>query len=365
MLGFEFNGYSSDEFGIIVTSIEENDQLESRSLILGQKNKFRARENHFGATYDQNYTFNIVILKNPCRKTILPHLELFSRDPMLVSDIENMTVDQLQERIVSDLDPADNVLVYDELFQNMTIENGLLKFPNNNYDINLTNGILTSGSEDYFTSNDIRALNAWLTSPQFPKKLKFTGNEYFKEDIEFFVTFTSVSTENVGNPFKLIYTVTCDSPYAYSPIQEDKITTNTFESTGIKNNDEKKIHYLYNMTDCRNEYVYPVLRIKPAVANKPISICNLNADPTKELKITPKNTDAIYMDCQHLKVYKLDENGNEIQITFSEDLGIKDPNDILKIYWPRLVYGCNSIWTDGLAFITIQWREPRKVGAFA
>ena len=331
MLGFEFNGYSSDEFGIIVTSIEENDQLESRSLILGQKNKFRARENHFGTTYDQNYTFNIVILKNPCRKTMLPHLELFSRDPMLVSDIENMTVDQLQERIVSDLDPADNVLVYDELFQNMTIDNGLLKFPNNNYDINLTNGILTSGSEDYFTSNDIRALNAWLTSPQFPKKLKFTGNEYFKEDIEFFVTFT----------------------------------TNTFERTGIKNNDEKKIHYLYNMTDCRNEYVYPVLRIKPAVANKPISICNLNADPTKELKITPKNTDAIYMDCQHLKVYKLDENGNEIQITFSEDLGIKDPNDILKIYWPRLVYGCNSIWTDGLAFITIQWREPRKVGAFA
>ena len=75
MVEFEFNGYNSEEFGVIIASIEENDQLESRSLILGEKNKFRPRENHFGTTYEENLSFNIVLIKNPCKKSILPYLE--------------------------------------------------------------------------------------------------------------------------------------------------------------------------------------------------------------------------------------------------------------------------------------------------
>ena len=38
MLQFEFNGHTSDEYGIIVTQIEENDNLISRSPILGDNN---------------------------------------------------------------------------------------------------------------------------------------------------------------------------------------------------------------------------------------------------------------------------------------------------------------------------------------
>ena len=184
-----------------------------------------------------------------------------------------------------------------------------------------------------------------------------------KEDIEFFVTFTDISTENIGKPFKLICTATCDSPYGYSSLQTEKITSNTVESTGIKLNDLNKTKYLYNMTDCRSEYVYPTIEIEPVKPNEQITICNLSDNPLKELTITPKTIDSIYIDCERLKIYKFDNYKNEVQITF-DDLGISDPNDILKIYWPRLVYGQNIIWTNGLAFITIQWREPRKVGAF-
>lgn len=340
MLEFEFNGYNSEEFGVIIASIEENDQLESRSLILGEKNKFRPRENHFGTTYEENLSFNIVLIKNPCKKSILPYLE---------------ATEAITEK-------SKNTLIYDMISNNMVIDNGILKFPKN-YTANLSNGVLTTEAEDYFTSNDIKALNAWLTSPQFPKKLKFLNNEYYKEDIEFFVTFTDISTENIGKPFKLICTATCDSPYGYSSLQTEKITSNTVESTGIKLNDLNKTKYLYNMTDCRSEYVYPTIEIEPVKPNEQITICNLSDNPLKELTITPKTIDSIYIDCERLKIYKFDNYKNEVQITF-DDLGISDPNDILKIYWPRLVYGQNIIWTNGLAFITIQWREPRKVGAF-
>lgn len=45
MLQFEFNGHTSDEYGLIVTRIEENDTLVNRSLQLGEKNKYRPKEN--------------------------------------------------------------------------------------------------------------------------------------------------------------------------------------------------------------------------------------------------------------------------------------------------------------------------------
>lgn len=37
MLEFEFNGHKSSEFGVIISRVEENDNLISRSPILGQK----------------------------------------------------------------------------------------------------------------------------------------------------------------------------------------------------------------------------------------------------------------------------------------------------------------------------------------
>ncbi len=45
MLQFEFNGHTSDEYGLIVTrKIEENDTLVNRSLQLGEKNKYHQKK---------------------------------------------------------------------------------------------------------------------------------------------------------------------------------------------------------------------------------------------------------------------------------------------------------------------------------
>ena len=75
MLQFEFDGHNSSEYGIIMTGITDNDNLESRSLQLGEKNRYRARENHFGTVYGDNYSFTLSIMKNPCHNTnVTPEL---------------------------------------------------------------------------------------------------------------------------------------------------------------------------------------------------------------------------------------------------------------------------------------------------
>mgnify|MGYP001781794944 FL=1 len=73
MLQFEFNGHTSDEYGLIVTRIEENDTLVNRSLQLGEKNKYQPKENQFGTLYSDNYSFKMGVMRNPCRnKNVVP-----------------------------------------------------------------------------------------------------------------------------------------------------------------------------------------------------------------------------------------------------------------------------------------------------
>ena len=169
MLQFEFNGHTSDEYGLIVTQIEENDELINRSLQLGDKNKYRPKENHFGAVYEGNYSFKMGVMRNPCRnRNVIPDL-------------------------------TNGIVKYDRTYTPY-IENGIMKFPMG-YIADIKNGIIIPNNSDYLTSNNIRMINAWLTSPQYPKLLRFLDNDYFSEEIEFFATITEVSTEHASLPY--------------------------------------------------------------------------------------------------------------------------------------------------------------------
>lgn len=333
MIEFEYNGKSSSEFGIIITSIEENNELESRSLILGQKNKYRARENHFGTTYDKNYSFNITFIKDLCKKGYYP-------------SIETRTVDEKDV----------NVLVFPEL-PTLDKDTNILQFPSS-YDLSVSNGILLSQHSDYFTSNDIKILNSWLTSPQIPKllKIKRPKNEYdnyYFEDIDFFATITAVNVESIGKPYQITYTVTCDSPYGYTPEKIVQASSTDFSPT----------HFVIdNQSDCTEEYIYPVLKITPHNNKGEISLLN-TSDNNNKLSLNLKNYtgDSFYMDCQNMKLYQ-NENNVETALTF-EELGIDETN-IENIYWLRLCSGKNDITIHGNIYIDIIYREPRKVGAF-
>ena len=314
MLQFEFNGHTSDEYGLIVTRIEENDTLVNRSLQLGEKNKYRPKENQFGTLYSDNYSFKMGVMRNPCRnKNVVPELK-------------------------------NGILRYDPTYTPY-LDNGILKF-SMNYTADIKNGIIIPNDSDYLTSNNIRIINAWLTSPQYPRLLKFIGDDYFSEEIEFFATITEVSTEHASLPYELTYTVTCDSQWGYTPLILCKITSSSTLT---------REYSIQNNSDCWEDYVYPTIKVSPK-SHGIITIKN-KTDNDGTMKINALKGDDFYIDCRNLKIYDITKS-----IVSFEDLGIEDIDDI---YWPRLAYGENIFEFTGDATFEISYREPRKVGAFA
>lgn len=314
MLQFEFNGHTSDEYGLIVTRIEENDTLVNRSLQLGEKNKYRPKENQFGTLYSDNYSFKMGVMRNPCRnKNVVPELK-------------------------------NGILKYDPTYTPY-LDNGIIKFPMN-YTADIKNGIIIPNDSDYLTSNNIRIINAWLTSPQYPRLLKFIGDDYFSEEIEFFATITEVSTEHASLPYELTYTVTCDSQWGYTPLILCKITSSSTLT---------REYSIQNNSDCWEDYVYPTIKVSPK-SHGIITIKN-KTDNDRTMKINALKSDDFYIDCRNLKIYDITKS-----IVSFEDLGIED---IDNIYWPRLAYGENIFEFTGDATFEISYREPRKVGAFA
>lgn len=314
MLQFEFNGHTSDEYGLIVTRIEENDTLVNRSLQLGEKNKYRPKENQFGTLYSDNYSFKMGVMRNPCRnKNVVPELK-------------------------------NGILKYNPTYTPY-LDNGILKF-SMNYTADIKNGIIIPNDSDYLTSNNIRIINAWLTSPQYPRLLKFIGDDYFSEEIEFFATITEVSTEHASLPYELTYTVTCDSQWGYTPL----ILCKTTSSSTLT-----REYSIQNNSDCWEDYVYPIIKVSPK-SHGIITIKN-KTDNDRTMKINALKSDDFYIDCRNLKIYDITKS-----IVSFEDLGIEDIDDI---YWPRLAYGENIFEFTGDATFEISYREPRKVGAFA
>ena len=314
MLQFEFNGHTSDEYGLIVTRIEENDTLVNRSLQLGEKNKYRPKENQFGTLYGDNYSFKMGVMRNPCRnKNVVPELK-------------------------------NGILKYDSTYTPY-LDNGILKF-SMNYTADIKNGIIIPNDSDYLTSNNIRIINAWLTSPKYKSLLKFIGDDYFSEEIEFFATITEVSTEHASLPYELTYTVTCDSQWGYTPL----ILCKTTSSSTLP-----REYSIQNNSDCWEDYVYPTIKVSPK-SHGIITIKN-KTDNDRTMKINALKSDDFYIDCRNLKIYDI-----TISIVSFEDLGIENIDDI---YWPRLAYGENIFEFTGDATFEISYREPRKVGAFA
>ena len=147
MLQFEFNGHTSDEYGLIVTRIEENDTLVNRSLQLGEKNKYRPKENQFGTLYGDNYSFKMGVMRNPCRnKNVVPELK-------------------------------NGILRYDPTYTPY-LDNGILKF-SMNYTADIKNGIIIPNDSDYLTSNNIRIILLLFYVKQLPLLL-FLENILFR-----------------------------------------------------------------------------------------------------------------------------------------------------------------------------------------
>lgn len=195
-----------------------------------------------------------------------------------------------------------------------------------------------------FTSSDIRKINGWLTSPQFPKLLKINNEDYYNEPIEYFALIDEIEAENEGDIFVIKYHVTCDSPFGYTPeITHTLSSTITMPSELV----------ITNNSDDYEEYVYPRFEIHPTVTGA-ITIENLTDGHSMSFNAL-KDNDVIW-DCQ--KMQFKDFTGTLLSF---EDMGV---SDVDYIYWYRLCHGENRIKLSGGADIKIIYREPRKVGAF-
>ena len=102
-------------------------------------------------------------------------------------------------------------------------------------------------------------------------------------------------------------------------------------------------------------FVFPVVKIDQK-GEGTITIRN-NTDGG-EMVINPPfvRDNTITIDCEKLTITNL----AGIPIPLYE-VGITDP---MSIYWFRLAKGENNIEVTGNCVVTVEWREPRKVGAY-
>lgn len=312
MLKFEYDGIMSDTKNIIITRIEQNDTIISRSPVLGNKNIYRPRENHFGMQYDSNLSFTIHLIKNPC--------DIYDTTPKLIN----------------------NTVVFPKLPK---LEGGVLLFEHDMPYIDESGTLVTPEYTDYFSSSEVSAITSWLTSPNYPKLFKILNNNYYYEEINFYAVITEATSDHTDRPYELIYTVVCDSPYGYTPEIKKNITSTSTLVTSVN---------LLNNSDCHEDYVYPIINVHP-LSHGELTIRNVTDNGT--LKINMLNKADFYIDCQNLKFY--DVVGDILSF---DDLGI---SDIDNIYFPRLCFGGNTFEFTGNAEITITYREQRKVGVFA
>ena len=83
---FEFDGKSSEDYGIVLASTGVSNSCEmglDRTIIRGEMNKYRSQANHLGAKYSDVLSFDFTVIKNPCNKN--PNDLLFTR-----SEIRNI-----------------------------------------------------------------------------------------------------------------------------------------------------------------------------------------------------------------------------------------------------------------------------------
>lgn len=198
----------------------------------------------------------------------------------------------------------------------------------------------------FFTRSEIGQINAWLTSPRFPKLFHMTDYDDATESdeyVDYFVTIQNVESTFIQEVIGLKFTLTCDSPFGYSEEKEEILSTSG------------KKYSIFNETDDLESYIYPVIEVTPKDKND-ITITNIT-DNASSITFNPTGANnTIYIDCQNLTIKN--SIGTLIPLT---DLNILDPQ---KIYWFKLLSGQNEISFSGNATIKIKYREYRKVGAY-
>lgn len=276
---FTYNGYSSEDFGLMLGGFNVNEDIPlglSRNILKGEMNRYRKIPNFMGTSYVDVLQFTISLIKDPC---------------------ENAN----QEDMV-------------------------------------------------FTEDEVDEITTWLTSPNYPilfHMYDYEPDVYAKYD--YFAVVSDIQPQVLsGDVIGFTVSFVTNSPYAWTEKRTFNITDNT--------EDEEHTEVITINTSERLSPIYPVITITPYISapSNYIDVTLTNERDGGEMTLHLLK-DITTIDCQHTMI-----KGTAGLLSF-EDLGIADVDNI---YWFRLWHGDNPIKVTGYADIKIEYREPRKVGAY-
>lgn len=221
------------------------------------------------------------------------------------------------------------------------------------FTISMVKDPCTYGDDYIYTEDEVDEIVTWLTAPQYPTLFHMYDEEpdvYKKYD--YYGLFSDIQTMTNGEEvIGFTATFTTNSPYAWTPQKTINFSADTDDPVEITIN-VKSSEY--------NSPIWPIITIDPhndadldENNRVPVSIRSNIDQKAMVFKFPTKLLHTI--DCQKAMI-----TGPNGLINFS-DLGI---SDIGEIYWFKLYNGENRVTISGDADIRIQYREPRKVGAY-
>ena len=382
---FVYNGISSEKYDLILGGFKVLDTTlnNSRTIDKGSMNKYRHTVNTWGVNYDDVLKFSIMIMKDSCKFT--SHDELrFTRED--IRQISAWLTSPVSPRLYHMYDYNDNTTkelnweyddeehIYSASFEGKGLiynfycgeemDAGTAITYATTYDELVTvsvNGVETETFKKIIENNEeIDVVE--ITYPRPVVTLLTEEPEY-----DYFGMFTNIEAAD-NNVYALQCDFECNTPFALSSIQS---VTNVVD--GSLNNEIS----VWNYSDEREDYVYPIITIIPKSSYNPdIGEIGQNQetedvapDESQSIRITNKSDgnrsiqlnnlnpqDVLIMDCGKLTITNNDGN----LLTF-EDMNV---GAIDYIYFPRLLYGENIIEISGNAEITFTYRYPVKVGAY-
>lgn len=394
---FVYNGVSSESYGLVLGGFKVVDTTlnNARTIEKGSMNKYRHTVNTWGVNYDDVLKFSIMIMKDPC--LFKSHEELrFTRDdirqisawlcspvsPRLyhMYDYDDTTSEEL------DWEYDDETHTYSASFKGRNIIYNF--YCRQTMTVNNQSGTFIS-----YLSTAGETINISVPAVETEKEIYIIvvdgeGNETFQpsgahdtvyskptvtlltkeSEYDYFGMFTNVEAAD-NQIYALQCDFECNTPFALSPVQFVSNVSNGSLSNSMT---------VWNYSDEHEDYVYPVITIvprSPSNANtqeieqnqgtgsvaedtsQNIRITNVT-DGNRSIQLNNLNPDdTLIMDCRKLTVTNV---SNSSLVTF-EDMNV----DVVDyIYFPRLLYGENTINITGNAEITFTYRYPVKVGAY-
>lgn len=203
-------------------------------------------------------------------------------------------------------------------------------------------------SQKPFNHDEIREINAWLTSTKIPTLLYIDDDEE-DETVYHFGVFTSTTNVYTAGITALTYTFTSNSPYGWSKEYSYKRVCS--ENTSL---------ILNNNSDDLEDFVYPSILIN---GSKGTNITISNLTEIEEFSLT-LSCEQLYINSKYHQIYSYYAD-KKVLLSLS-DLGWNEETQesiadgTKSIYWFRLLPGENKISVSGACEITFTYRVPIK-----